>query len=247
MSVQASAPGPPPASYHLVLWDIDKTLVDIGGLSREIYAEAFEQVTGQPLGDMSSMAGKTDRDLTLTALRLHGVPEPESHLEQFYEALAAVTAERQADIRQRGCRLPGALEAVKALDRPGVAQTVVTGNIRPIAEIKLEAFDLAGPIDFDIGGYGSDDGVRANLVRLALARVAGKYGELDPGQAVVIGDTTYDIGGAKANGVKAIGIASGDTTVSELEAAGADGALPSLEATNQLVRLVLGEAANPTA
>ena len=63
----------PLTRYRLVLWDIDKTLVDIGDLSREIYAEAFEQVTDPPLGDLPSMAGKTDRDLTLsTALTSSG-------------------------------------------------------------------------------------------------------------------------------------------------------------------------------
>ena len=59
---------------------------------------------------------------------------------------------------------------------------------------------------------------------------------------VIIGDTTYDIAGAKANGVRAIGIASGETSMNELEAAGADGVLPSLEDADLLARLVFGEA-----
>jgi hypothetical protein len=46
-----------------VLWDIDKTLVDIGGISREIYAAAFTAVTGW--------------------LR-YQIPEPEKRLTDFY-------------------------------------------------------------------------------------------------------------------------------------------------------------------
>src|SRR5215207_571412 len=102
---------------HLVLWDIDKTLVDIGEISRLIYAEAFEAVTGEVLRDMADMAGKTDRDLTLAALRRHDVPEPESQLSRFYDALAAAARRREGEIRQNGRRLPGALEAVAALNR----------------------------------------------------------------------------------------------------------------------------------
>jgi phosphoglycolate phosphatase len=228
--------------HRFVLWDIDKTLVDIGGISRELYAEAFEKVTGQPLSGMPGMAGKTDRDLTLTALRRQGISEPEGLLERFYEALTQATAARQAAIRQQGRRLPGALAAVASLDRPGVVQTVVTGNIRPIAEIKLRTFGLAGYIDFDIGGYGSDDGERATLVRRARERAAGKYGALEARRVVIIGDTTYDIAGAKANGVRAVGVASGEISMNELAAAGADGVLPSLEDTDRLTRLVFGDA-----
>ena len=229
------------ASDCLILWDIDKTLVDIGGISREIYAEAFELVTGQALREMPDMAGKTDRELTLAALSFHGVTQPERSLEQFYDALAQIAVGREDEIKRRGCRLPGAFEAMEALDQPGVVQTVVTGNIRPIAELKLRTFGLAEHIDFDIGGYGSDDDERAALVLLARERAAVKHGESAVRQLVVIGDTTYDIAGAKANDAIAIGVASGATTVEELAAAGADAVLPSLVDTAALLRLVLAD------
>jgi len=226
---------------RLVLWDIDKTLVDIGGISREIYAAAFRAVTGLVLERMPDMAGKTDRDLILASLRLHSVPEPEKQLADFYSALAEATEAHKAEIKEHGHCLPGAREAVKQVAAVlSLTQSVVTGNIRPIAHIKLAAFGLADPIDFDIGGYGSDDGERATLVRLALQRAEQKHGvAYPPEQVFVIGDTPYDIAGAKTNGVRAIGVASGSSTASELRTAGADAVLPSLEDTNALVRLVL--------
>ena len=226
---------------HLVLWDIDKTLVDIGTVSGMIYAEAFQAATGRALEHMPSMAGRTDHDITLAALRQHNVPDPESHLPRFYDALAAATRAWQDEIRRKGRRLPGALEAVSALDLPGVVQTVVTGNIRRTAEIKLEAFGLAEHIDFAIGGYGSDDGARSTLVRLARQRAARKHGEIPARQVIVIGDTVNDIAGARANGVIAIGVGTGAASLTELQAAGADAVLPSL-ADPELVRLVLGGA-----
>jgi len=225
-----------------VFWDIDKTLVDIGGISREIYAAAFEEVTGLVLERMPDMAGKTDRDLIIGSLQLHEVPVPERRLTDFYSALADATEARKAEIKERGRCLPGARAVVKQLAVvPRLVQSVVTGNIRPTAQIKLAAFDLADPIDFDIGGYGSDDGERATLVRLALQRAQQKYGVAYLQRDVlVIGDTPHDIAGAKANSVRAIGVASGRSTVNELEASGADAVLVSLEDTDVLLQLLLG-------
>jgi phosphoglycolate phosphatase-like HAD superfamily hydrolase len=224
-----------------VLWDIDKTLVDIGGISREIYAAAFTAVTGRKLEHMPDMAGKTDHDLIMASMRRAEIPEPEKRLTAFYSALAAATEARTAQIKQHGRRLPGAWEATERLARmPGWAQSVVTGNIQPTARIKLAAFDLARPIDFDIGGYGSDDGERATLVRRALRRAQQEHHvTYAPERVFVIGDTLHDIAGAKANGVRALGVASGRSTADELRAAGADAALPSLEDTDALVQLLL--------
>jgi phosphoglycolate phosphatase len=229
-------------SPRLVLWDIDKTLVDIGDISRGIYAAAFKAVTGLQLERVPDMAGKTDRDLILATLRLHGITASEGILVGFYSALADATEVRKAEIKQHGRCLPGAREAVERLAAvPDLAQSVVTGNIQPIARVKLMAFDLASSIDFAIGGYGSDDGERAILVRFALERAQQVHDVIYRSDRVfVIGDTPYDMAGAKENGVKAIGVATGGSTTSELRAAGADAALPSLADTESLVRILLG-------
>ncbi len=145
---------PDQPSSRLVLWDIDKTLVDIGGISREIYAAAFETVTDRKLEHMPDMAGKTDRDLILATLRLHEIPDPEKRLGDFYSALADATEACKTEIKQHGRCLPGAPAALELVTQLGLVQKVVTGNIQPIARAKLEAFGLADPMDFDIGGYG---------------------------------------------------------------------------------------------
>jgi hypothetical protein len=78
------------ADKRLVLWDIDHTLIDTGGFSREIYQEAFEQVTGQPMQRQADISGRTEPDIfrdTVTSLvsvcvglielvPLFGVPRP---------------------------------------------------------------------------------------------------------------------------------------------------------------------------
>ena len=87
-------------SPRLLLWDIDKTLVDIGGISREIYAAAFKAVAGLELERMPDMAGKTDRDLIIASLRLHDVPETEKHLADFYSALTEAAEARKAETKE---------------------------------------------------------------------------------------------------------------------------------------------------
>jgi phosphoglycolate phosphatase-like HAD superfamily hydrolase len=127
-----------------------------------------------------------------------------------------------------------------------VAQSLVTGNIRPIAHEKLSAFGLGGWLDFEIAGYGSDGGARSMLVRLARERSEAKYGKAFAAKrVVVIGDTQHDIVGALDSGVVAIGVATGRTTADELTAAGAQVVLPSLADTAAVMHAVLGEA--PTA
>lgn len=49
MTARAVRPWTSPHKPALILWDIDHTLVDIGEVSREIHARAFEAVAGQPL------------------------------------------------------------------------------------------------------------------------------------------------------------------------------------------------------
>lgn len=225
----------------LVLWDIDRTLLTIEGVSRDLYATAFCRVTGRKLEQMPGMAGKTDRSLIESVLAAHGIETTAAIFDAFCSALVAAARERREDMRTSGRALPGARAALEALtEADGLVQSVVTGNLRPIAEVKLALFDLDAHIDFDVGGYGSDDSDRAVLVRRALERTAAKFGQpLAAQRAVVIGDTMHDIAGAVDNDVAAIGIASGEATAADLADAGANAVLPSLEDTGTVVRTIL--------
>lgn len=223
----------------LLLWDIDRTLVDIGALSREIYETAFAAVTGRPLEQLADMTGRTERAILVDTLALHDVHDAEEQFEVFYQALAEATDGLRDRIRSEGRQLDGAVRALAAFADTTVVQSVVTGNIRPIAVTKLKAFDLAGYLDLDVGGYGSDDAGRAALVRLARERAQRKYGTaLHPGHVVVVGDTAHDIVGAHEAGAAAVGVATGGTTLDALNAAGAEVVLPDLTDTAAVIDAV---------
>lgn len=218
----------PAAPPLLVLWDIDHTLVSITGVGREIYARVFERVTGQPLVHLAQMAGRTEQAILRETLLLNGVDAGAS-FDAFYVALEEVARSLEGRMRESGRVLPGVRNALAALRADGAVQSLVTGNIPALAAMKLEAFELDGFMDLEVGGYGDDDSDRAVLVRLAIARVEAKYGHgFKAEHAVVIGDTPHDVRGALDNGALAVGVATGSSDASELSAAGAHVVLPDL-------------------
>jgi phosphoglycolate phosphatase len=233
------------ADRRLVLWDIDHTLIDTGGVGREIYQEAFEQVTGQPMKRQADISGRTEPDIFRDTLALHDLESSAESLERFADAMAAGYWAKKSLMRRRGHALPGAAAALAALDRvPGIVQSVLTGNFKPVAITKLITFGLDAHIDFEVGAYGSDDSVRARLAEVARRRAAAKYRTaFDQRATVLIGDTPSDVAAGRDAGAFVIAVASGGSSMDELRAAEAEVVLPDLTDTDTLVRVVLRTAA----
>ncbi|MEU2209806.1 haloacid dehalogenase-like hydrolase [Streptomyces hygroscopicus] len=213
----------------LVLWDVDHTLVSIGSVSRVIYEHTFKSVIGRPLGRLASMTGRTERAIIIETLELNDVEISQATISRFYSALGVAAQELEGRIRESGHSLPGAADAISALQDGHIVQSVVTGNIRPIAKTKLGAFELADSLDLEVGGYGDDGSDRAALVRLARERAEEKYRTSFAGKRTfVIGDTPHDIKGAHDAGVFAVGVATGSSPIEVLEECGADLVLADL-------------------
>ena len=142
---------------RLILWDIDHTLIDTRGIGQELSGEAFERTTGQPMLRQARIDGITEAVIFRETAKLHGLTPTRSDFERFARELTDRHLARLADLRSTGHALPGAAAALEALAaRDGFAQTAVTGNVRPVAEIKLRAFGLDHHIDWPAGGYGED-------------------------------------------------------------------------------------------
>ncbi len=224
----------------LVLWDIDHTLIETRGVGGEVYAEAFAKVTGRPLVTVPSLAGLTEPVIFRAALKASGVADREGLYELFAGEQARGYASRLGELRRRGRALPGAAEALRALGgHAGVAQSVLTGNTRPAAEIKLRAFALDEYLDLEIGAYGTDDDTRANLVAIACRRAgrARRRSYAGP-QRVSIGDTPNDVAAALTSGARIIAVAAGNDTAASLSAAGAAIILPDLTDTAAVLNAI---------
>lgn len=117
---------------------------------------------------------------------------------------------------------PGMPELLAQLrDRGDVGLALVTGNLKPIARLKLSRAGLGGFFPPGQGGFGSDDEDRTHLPAVARERAAdGDLAAFPRDRTIVIGDTPLDVLCARADGVHCIGITTGPHGADEL--AGAD-------------------------
>jgi phosphoglycolate phosphatase len=230
-------PSSPPL---LILWDIDHTLIETGGVGAEVYAAAFEKVTGRRLEQMAPLAGRTEPVIFRETLALHGLHDTGGLFARFADEQARGYADRSARLRQRGRALPGAARAIDALAaRDDVIQSVLTGNTRPAAEAKLRAFGLHTHLDLESAAYGTDADQRAHLVSIARDRAARRAGyHFAPETTLIIGDTPADIIAARDGQARVIAVATGDYTAADLTRAGAAVVLPDLASTPKLMSAI---------
>ena len=228
---------------RLVLWDVDRTLLVGGGIGVEAYAAAFTAVTGREWVGRLVAAGRTDLSITPELFAQHGIPDAAPHLDAFFARYADEFAARRHRMAEHGTLLPGVVEVLAALHtRPGVVQTLVTGNIAAVGIGKVAAFGLEAYLDTALGGYGDDHPVRSELVVRARARAEAVHGRFDDDQVFVVGDTVLDIGAALAAGVVGVGVATGPASAAQLRAAGAHHVLPDLGDVTAAVTLLGGSA-----
>ncbi|MBT2210748.1 MULTISPECIES: HAD family hydrolase [Actinomadura] len=225
---------------RLVLWNIDHTLVDVGRVTREAYAEAFQRTIGRPLVRLAPTPGRTESEIIFETLAFNDVVTTDDHLPTFMAALVEAFATRRADLRGHGRVLAGAQEAVAALAHvPGVVQSVLTGAVQPNAVLKVTELGLADHLDLDSGGYENGVYSKAALLELARSRAGERHEARYPESATVyIADSPRDVQAAHIAGSPIIAVATGSATEAELRAAGADRVLATLADTHAVVSAV---------
>ena len=194
----------------LVLWDVDYTLLSAVGLGNRLYQAVFRDMFGRDLPAVAPKAGRTDRAILLDTLALAGVAEPRAHVDDFLAALACRVAALDGSVQAEVRALPGAAGAIAALAAAGLRQSVLTGNIRPLAALKLAAAGLGEHLDLDVGAYGDVHEIRAELVPVARQAARAAYGaDFGGPSTVLVGDTPLDVAAALATGARAVGVATG--------------------------------------
>jgi phosphoglycolate phosphatase len=225
----------------LVLWDIDLTLLDLRRLGARWFREALVEVTGRTAGTVPPFGGRTDRWIAAQLLRAVDLDPTDELIDRLHRSVERRAAASRAELARLGVVLPGVPDVLRALaGRPEVAQSLVTGNLRAVAGVKVGAFGLDKYLDLDIGGYGSTSELRAELVAQALAGARHKHGTEFPAESVVvIGDTPHDVAAALAHGVRAIAVATGSFPAEDLWQAGAHHVLSSLGDTELAIGTIL--------
>lgn len=201
---------PDTATPLTVLFDIDGTLVDSNYLHVDAWSQAFVQA-GHPVDTWRIHRGIGMDSAKLLALLLGDDAEAVGPVaKDAHGRLYAAMAGRLRTFE-------GARELLRELSARG--HTVVLATSAPQEELDalLEVLDLEDTLDVVTSAEDAENAKPApEILQVALERA-----DTAPEHAVMIGDAVWDVEAAGRAGVRCIGVLTGGTARSELEAAGA--------------------------
>jgi phosphoglycolate phosphatase len=200
---------------RILLWDIDGTLIRStrpGGY-KEYTIPVLEEIFGTAgrLADMK-VSGMTDLQIVFEALNDAGITQEQ--ILAHADVLVSRLTEEARRVTGNGVKffelLPGVRETLEALAAHARYQSaLVTGNIKPMAELKMELVGLDHFFTLP-GAFGDESHNRRDLPARAAERIR-KHLQMDlaPEQFIVIGDTPNDIDCARHFGARAVAVGTG--------------------------------------
>ena len=207
------------------------------GSYKDYTIPVLEEVFGTAgrLPDMH-VSGMTDLQIIFEALAESGVSQ-EQIVAQI-DLLSRRLTEEARRVAGNGVQffhlLPGVRETLAALhDQPRYQSALLTGNIKPMAQLKMELMGLDHFFTLP-GAFGEESHVRRDLPALAAARIRNHLGMAIPAEHfIVIGDTPNDIDCARHFGARAVAVRTGRMYSDEdILAAEPDAILPDLSNTD---------------
>ena len=213
---------------RLVLFDVDGTLIHTGGAGVRAFAKTFASEFNAADGfERLKFAGRTDTGLVREFFTFHQIPPTPQNFQRFFERYVFWLDHLLPASKTELC--PGVWEfihALQALPRAPVLG-LLTGNIRLGAEIKLRHFNLWEV--FQTGAFADDHEERDQIAAVARQRGSRLLGtDLRGEEVLVVGDTAFDIRCARAIGAKALAVATGGTSLAELQELRPDWAIADL-------------------
>jgi phosphoglycolate phosphatase len=221
---------------HLLLWDIDGTLIASGGAGMRALQVALKNVFGieGSLADID-FAGRTDMWIMREVFRKFALPATSNNFSRFFDGYVSALP---AELKNPHARvLPGVREILHAVKRHGaIAQGLLTGNMRRGAQEKLAYHGLWE--HFEFGAFADDSEHRNELGPHAVRRALERHGVNFLADDVwVIGDTGHDIACGKAIGARTLAVGTGGATMDQLRAHQPTAAFENLADTAALLRL----------
>jgi phosphoglycolate phosphatase-like HAD superfamily hydrolase len=232
---------------RVLLFDIDGTLLSMGGAAREAFTLALSEAAGRPVAsEGTAFVGKTDPQIARELLTRHGVDgaglEP-----AIVETIRLYLRYFERDLpKSREARLlPGVEPLLDGLaGRPGLRTALLTGNVEAGARLKLGHFGITDRFDFGLSAFGSDDADRYRLPALALRKARTVLGPSVGGRdLVIIGDSEHDVLCGRSVGARSVAVATGWTPAETLRALGPDRLFMDFADTPAVLAALAGEAA----
>ncbi len=225
---------------HLLLFDIDGTLITSGGAGEGALHDAMNSRFGveEDLFGIT-LAGATDALITRLLLEKHGLPVSAENITALLDSYLHHLTLRLP--RHDGFLLPGIVKLLgKLRDHPGCVLALLTGNLARGAEIKLRHYGVWH--FFEFGAFADDHHDRNELGRFAQTRATERHGEsFPPGRIIVIGDTPRDIECGRAIGAKTAAIATGQYSLEELAGHSPDFLFSDLGDTDTVISTLLAD------
>ena len=228
---------------RILLWDIDGTLMRSTrtGAYKEYTVPVLEEIFGTAgrLSDMK-VSGMTDLQIIFEALAEAGVSQEQIIAE--IERLSRRLTEEARRVTGNGVQffqlLPGVRETLQVLhEHPRYRSALLTGNIKPMAELKMELMGLDQFFTLP-GAFGEESHLRRDLPALAADRIRNHLRiDIPAEHFIVIGDTPNDIDCARHFGARAVAVGTGRFySREEILACEPDAVLPDLSDTDLVLK-----------
>jgi phosphoglycolate phosphatase-like HAD superfamily hydrolase len=222
---------------HLLLWDIDGTLIASGGAGMRALQRALRKIFGidGSLKDIE-FAGRTDTWIMREVFRKFEIAATPQDFSRFF---AGYLAELPAALNNPQARvLPGVREILSAVTRHGgIAQGLLTGNMQQGARLKLAYHGLWDYFAF--GAFADDSEHRNELGAHAVRRALERHGVNFAADDIwVIGDTPHDIACGKHIGARTLAVGTGGCSMAQLLAHQPTAAVENLADTEGVLRLL---------
>jgi len=200
---------------RILLWDIDGTLIHSVrvGAYKEYTIPVLEEIFGTS-GRLREMrvSGMTDLQIVYEALSVEGITQED--ILARAEVLVSRLTEEARRVTGNGVKffevLPGVRETLEALAaHPRYESALVTGNIKPMAQLKMELVGLDQYFTLP-GAFGDESHNRRDLPARAAERIRNHLQmDLAPEQFIVIGDTPNDIDCGRHFGARTVAVGTG--------------------------------------
>ncbi len=213
------------------LFDLDKTLISsTNSIHDAAFRSAFLEVFHAPTASTSQIvtSGKIDSQILCEVLALHDF-QPDAVIAKLPEAFDHMAKFFSKHINEKSdyTLMPGAMQLLEKLSDTHTPLGILTGNVESIAQSKLKLLNIDHLFSF--GAFGNLALRRAKLVPIAHKRALAARISCDQDDLVIIGDTPLDVACALEAEIEVIGVAAGNYSVLELQNAGANLVIESLE------------------
>ena len=183
--------------FPVVLFDLDGTVVDSGGIILASMRHATRAVLGREISDDALMAAVGGSGLESQMRQFGG--------EQHIEELVRVYREHNEPLHEGLESFSGMVDVLVRLKEQGRKLGIVSAKRQRTVELAFANVEIGHLFDVVVGGDQAEAQKPApDLLLLALGRL-----EVEPKDAAYVGDSPFDMQAARAAGMHAVGVTWG--------------------------------------